>query len=92
MRPYFFEAGPKPTEDEKRILSWNTKDAKIKTWILGFMEPHLFLNLKPYKTAKVMWEYLKKVYHYFPVFLLLLFSIFLLYCLLLLMKVAIKKK
>ena len=65
---HIFGTDPKPTKDEKKIVSWNTKDAKIKTWILGFMEPHLFLNLKPYKTAKVMWEYLKKVYHYFPVF------------------------
>lgn len=51
---------PKPKDDEKR--SWNTKDAKIKTWILESLEPHLILNLKPYKTAKETWEYLKKVY------------------------------
>lgn len=24
-----------PVEDAKKILSWKTKDAKIKTWILG---------------------------------------------------------
>ena len=54
---------PKPTEDEKKIVSWNTKDAKIKTWILGSMEPQFFMNLKPYKTAKDRWDYLKKVYH-----------------------------
>lgn len=45
------------------ISSWNTKDAKIKKWILGTVEPHLILNLKPYKTEKEMWEYLKTVYH-----------------------------
>lgn len=27
------------------------------------MESHLILNLKPHKTAKEMWKYLKKVYH-----------------------------
>ena len=54
---------PRPTEDEKKILSWNTKDAKIKTWILGSVEPQYILNLKPYKTSKEMWEYLKQVYH-----------------------------
>ena len=38
---------PRPTEDDKKICTWNTKDAKIKTWILGAVEPHLILNLKP---------------------------------------------
>ena len=54
---------PKPIDDAKKIATWNTKDAKIKTWILGSVEPHLILNLKPYKTSKGMWDYLKKVYH-----------------------------
>ena len=26
---------PKPTEDEMKIATWNTKDAKLKTWLLG---------------------------------------------------------
>ena len=56
-------ADPKPTEDEKKISSWHTKDAKIKSWILGSVEPHLIMNLKPYPTSKAMWGYLKKVYH-----------------------------
>lgn len=38
---------PKPTDDEKKIATWNAKDAKIKIWILGSVEPHLILNLKP---------------------------------------------
>ena len=54
---------PKPTEDEKKILSWHTKDAKVKTWILGSIEPQFFMNLKPYKMSKDMWDYLKKVHH-----------------------------
>ena len=54
---------PKPSEGEKLIFAWNTKDAKIKTWILGSVEDHLIMNLKPHKTAKEMWEYLQKVYH-----------------------------
>lgn len=41
----------------------HSKDAKIKTWILASVESHLIVNLKPYKTTKEMWEYLKKVYH-----------------------------
>lgn len=47
----------------KKISSWNTQDAKIKSRILGSIEPHLILNLEPYKTAKDMWEYLHKVYN-----------------------------
>lgn len=27
------------------------------------MEPHLILNLKPFKISEDIWEYLKKVYH-----------------------------
>ena len=56
-------SNPKPTMDEKKIFSWTTKDAKIKSWIIGSVEPHLILKLKPYKTSKDMWGYLKKVYH-----------------------------
>ncbi|KAJ0082196.1 hypothetical protein Patl1_12180 [Pistacia atlantica] len=33
------------------------------TWILGSVDPIIVLNLRPYKTAKSMWEYLKKVYN-----------------------------
>lgn len=44
-------------------MSLNPKDAKIKTWILGSVEPQYILNLEPCRTSKDMWEYLKKVYH-----------------------------
>ncbi|XP_068655783.1 uncharacterized protein [Aristolochia californica] len=33
------------------------------TWILGSIKPHLVLNLRPYKTAADMWNYLHKAYH-----------------------------
>lgn len=39
------------------------KDARVMTWILGSTEPLIVLNLKPYKTAKAMWDYLQKVYN-----------------------------
>ena len=32
-------------------------------WILGSVEPSILLNLKPYKTSREMWGYLKKVYN-----------------------------
>ena len=49
---YISGSDPKPTEDEK-----------IKSWILGSVEPHLIMNLKPHPTSNDMWGYLKKVYH-----------------------------
>lgn len=52
----------KPEEDDKKILSWKTKDTKIKTWLWGSIEPHFILNLKPCKTAREVWDYLKKIY------------------------------
>jgi hypothetical protein len=33
------------------------------TWILSSVEPHLVLNLRPYKIAAIVWNYLNKVYN-----------------------------
>jgi hypothetical protein len=33
------------------------------SWILGSVDPLIVLNIRPYKKAKTMWEYLKKVYY-----------------------------
>ncbi|KAH0686266.1 hypothetical protein KY289_017028 [Solanum tuberosum] len=33
------------------------------TWILRSIDPFIVLNLRPYKTAKAMWDYLQKVYN-----------------------------
>ena len=33
------------------------------TWILNSVEPHLVLNLRAYKTAAAMWNYLNTVYN-----------------------------
>jgi len=33
------------------------------TWILSSVEPHLVLNLRPYKIVVIMWNYLNKVYN-----------------------------
>lgn len=30
---------------------------------MSSVEPHIVLNLRPYKTAKGMWAYLKQIYH-----------------------------
>ncbi|XP_031261253.1 uncharacterized protein LOC116119442 [Pistacia vera] len=49
--------------DVSKLTQWQTKDARVMTWILGSVDPIIVLNLRPYKTAKSMWEYLKKVYN-----------------------------
>ncbi|XP_042966866.1 uncharacterized protein LOC122300350 [Carya illinoinensis] len=53
---------PAPTEPPK-LAQWTIKDARVMTWILGSVDPLIVLNLKPYKTAQSMWEYLRKVYN-----------------------------
>jgi len=52
---------PTPT-DSTKLLQWKVKDARVMSWILGSVDPLIVLNLRPYKTAKTMWEYVKKVY------------------------------
>ena len=53
---------PAPTDATKLSL-WKVKDAWVMSWILGSVDPLIILNLRPYKTARTMWEYLKKVYY-----------------------------
>ncbi|KAJ0082390.1 hypothetical protein Patl1_09946 [Pistacia atlantica] len=45
------------------LSKWEIKDARVMTWILSSVEPHLVLNLKPYKTAATMWNYFNMVYN-----------------------------
>ncbi|KAJ8747052.1 hypothetical protein K2173_011373 [Erythroxylum novogranatense] len=52
-----------PPTDSRELLQWKVKDAQVMTWILGYVDPLIVLNLRPYKTAKAMWDYLKKVYN-----------------------------
>ena len=33
------------------------------TWILAYVDQLIVFNLRPYKTTKDMWQYLKKVYN-----------------------------
>jgi hypothetical protein len=33
------------------------------SWILGFVDPRIVLNMRPYKSTKTIWKYLLKVYH-----------------------------
>lgn len=38
-------------------------DAKVICWILSLVDPQIVRNLRPHKTAKKMWEYMKKIYN-----------------------------
>ncbi|RVW31028.1 hypothetical protein CK203_093517 [Vitis vinifera] len=38
-------------------------DARIMSWLLGSVEPHIVTHLQPHRSAQSMWAYLKKVYH-----------------------------
>ena len=55
-------SNPAPIEPTK-LAQWQVKDARVMTWILASIDQLIAFNLKPYKTAKDMWEYLKKVYN-----------------------------
>ncbi|RVW93889.1 hypothetical protein CK203_028238 [Vitis vinifera] len=43
--------------------SWAVLDARIMSWLLGSVEPHIVTHLRPHRSAQSMWAYLKKVYH-----------------------------
>ena len=45
------------------LSKWEIHDARVMTWLLSSVEPHLVLNLRPYKTATTMWTYLNTVYN-----------------------------
>ena len=44
--------------DTTKLRELKIKDARVMTWILGSIDPFIVLNLRPYKTAKAMWDYL----------------------------------
>ncbi|KAF2307223.1 hypothetical protein GH714_025551 [Hevea brasiliensis] len=53
---------PEPT-DATKLAEWKIKDARVMSWIIGSYKSQIVLNLRPYKTAQTMWEYLKKLYN-----------------------------
>ncbi|RZC07885.1 Dual specificity protein phosphatase PHS1 isoform B [Glycine soja] len=59
-------SSPVPDKDTAKVehAKWTVKDAQGMAWILGSVDPNIVLNLRPYKTAATMWNYLKKVYVY----------------------------
>ena len=55
-------SNPAP-RDAEALPKWEIMDARVMTWILSSVEPHLVLNLRPYKTVAAMWNYLNTVYN-----------------------------
>nr|GME10774.1 retrovirus-related Pol polyprotein from transposon TNT 1-94 isoform X7 [Ipomoea batatas] len=56
------DSAPDKEKEKEKYAKWEVKDAQIMSWILGSVEPSILINLKPYKTSRGMWDYLKKVY------------------------------
>jgi len=56
---------PVPDKEKDKVAhaKWVVKDAQVMSWVLGSVDPNIVLNLRPYKTAATMWNYLKKVYN-----------------------------
>lgn len=50
-------------KDPSELAQWQIKDARVMSWILGSVDPQIMLTLKPFRTSKGMWEFLKKVYN-----------------------------
>ena len=46
-------SNPAP-RDAEALSKWEIKDTQVMTWILSLVEPHLVLNLRPYKTDAAM--------------------------------------
>ncbi|KAA8538673.1 hypothetical protein F0562_028281 [Nyssa sinensis] len=51
------------SQDVGSSPSWAVLDARIMSWLLGSVEPHIVTNLRPHSSAQSMWAYLKTVYH-----------------------------
>ncbi|KAK0606527.1 hypothetical protein LWI29_000191 [Acer saccharum] len=49
--------------DPKELSSWEGKDAKIASWLLSSVEPHMVNNLRGFTTVKQMWDYLWRIYY-----------------------------
>ena len=52
----------KAPTDAQELVAWTTKDAKIVSWILGSVEPHMINNLRAFDTGKGIWDYLRRIY------------------------------
>ncbi|RVW12494.1 Retrovirus-related Pol polyprotein from transposon TNT 1-94 [Vitis vinifera] len=51
------------SQDVGSSSSWAVLDARIMSWLLGSVKPHIVTHLRPHRSAQSMWAYLKKAYH-----------------------------
>nr|CAN63642.1 hypothetical protein VITISV_038695 [Vitis vinifera] len=56
------------SQDVRSSPSWAVLDARIMSWLLGSMEPHIVTHLRPHHSAQSMWAYLKKLEHAIAMF------------------------
>lgn len=49
-------------ENEKALKAWKKNNAKVMSWIISTVEPHIGINLRSHTTAANMWHFLKKTY------------------------------
>jgi hypothetical protein len=49
--------------DPIELGSWESKDAKVVSWLLSSIESHMVNNLRSFNTAKEMWDLLWRMYH-----------------------------
>ncbi|CAN0830494.1 hypothetical protein LINGRAPRIM_LOCUS3260 [Linum grandiflorum] len=65
LRPYLTgdatePVAPKPTDDE--VLTWQTNNAKVISWILASITAPIALSLRYFTTAADIWKHLTKTY------------------------------
>ncbi|RVW43612.1 Retrovirus-related Pol polyprotein from transposon RE1 [Vitis vinifera] len=51
------------SQDVGSSPSWAMLDARIMSWLIGLVEPHIVTHLRLHRSAQSMCAYLKKVYH-----------------------------
>ncbi|KAJ0077163.1 hypothetical protein Patl1_35639 [Pistacia atlantica] len=51
-----------PTDPHELSL-WEGRDAKIASWLLSSVKPHMVNNLRGFTTVKAMWDYLRWIYY-----------------------------
>ena len=49
--------------DPTELSSWESRDAKITSWLLSYVKPHMVNNLRGFTTVKTMWDYLRRIYY-----------------------------
>jgi len=47
---------PDKTTHKEARAKWEIKDAQVMTWIIGFVEPNIVLDIRPFTTARKMWD------------------------------------